>query len=319
MNRGEFAIFLKHLKDANDNKQDIDAIVKEHEHRNVYIYNDGCFKKIFASEKNIALTTDLINACLNLVGADRIANPRLVNPYIPGELGYKSNEPDLVLFNDRENGPRDRISLDVQHDGSKIFNDRLVLYVARHTSNMVPSGENAKLDNLNLISFQLFDAYPWKISKNYRHTVQLRNQEQQLFFEKQTITLIEVRKFLKHAQTFANDTSRLAQWLRAIDTLNREADFSEFSSDPIFRVLQNEVRLCNFSSGYLLKDGLKVTDLAYATYIGEERKAMQIARNLLAMGDSVEKICKVTGLYKKDVLELMNPPDEDDEEEDINL
>lgn len=62
-----------------------------------------------------------------------------------------------------------------------------------------------------------------------------------------------------------------------------------------------------------------MTDLAYATYIGEERKAMQIARNLLAMGDSVEKICKVTGLYKKDVLELMNPPDEDDKEEDINL
>lgn len=182
MEREEFAIFLKHLKEASDRKQDIDAIVKEHEHRNVYIYNDGCFKKIFASEKNIALTTDLINACLNLIGADRIANPRLVNPYIPGELGYKSNEPDLVLFNDRENGPRDRISLDVQHDGSKIFNDRLVLYVARHTSNMVPSGENAKLDNLNLISFQLFDAYPWKISKNYRHTVQLRNQEQQLFF-----------------------------------------------------------------------------------------------------------------------------------------
>ena len=235
MEREEFAKFLKHLKEASDRKQDIDAIVKEHEHRNVYIYNDGCFKKIFASEKNIALTTDLVNACLNL------------------------------------------------------------------------------------ISFQLFDAYPWKISKNYRHTVQLRNQEQQLFFEKQTITLIEVRKFLKHAQTFANDTSRLAQWLRAIDTLNREADFSEFSSDPIFRVLQNEVRLCNFSSGYLLKDGLKVTDLAYERYIGEERKAMQIARNLLAMGDSVEKICKVTGLYKKDVLELMNPPDEDDEEEDINL
>ncbi len=43
------------------------------------------------------------------------------------------------------------------------------------------------------------------------------------------------------------DKSRIAQWLRAIDTLNREADFSEFAGDPVFRVLQNEVKMCNFS------------------------------------------------------------------------
>ena len=66
MIRDEFAHFLKKLKTANDNEQDIDAIVKEYEHRNVYFYNDGCIKKILASEKNLTLTTDLINAALNL-------------------------------------------------------------------------------------------------------------------------------------------------------------------------------------------------------------------------------------------------------------
>ena len=74
MTREEFAIFLKKLKTANDNGQDIGAIVKEHEHRNVYFYNDGSIKKILASEKNLMLTTDLINAALNLVGSDRIEN-----------------------------------------------------------------------------------------------------------------------------------------------------------------------------------------------------------------------------------------------------
>ena len=111
MTREEFANFLKQLKTANDSGQDIDAIVKEHEHRNVYFYNDGCIKKILASEKNLMLTTDLINAALNLVGSDRIENPQLVNPFIPGELGYRSVEPDLLLTNDRGTGvPRDRIS-----------------------------------------------------------------------------------------------------------------------------------------------------------------------------------------------------------------
>lgn len=69
MTREEFANFLTRLKTAKEAGQDLDAIVKEHEHRNVYFYNDACIKKILASEKNISLTTDLINAALNLIGA----------------------------------------------------------------------------------------------------------------------------------------------------------------------------------------------------------------------------------------------------------
>ena len=243
MTREEFAVFQHKLKNADDNGLNLDAIVKEYEHRNVYFYNDGCIKKILASEKNLLLTTDLLNAALNLVGSDRIENPKLVNPYIPGELGYRSVEPDLLLTNDRgESIPRDRISIDVQHENNdSLFNDRLVLYVARLTSSMEKAGKFTRLENLHVVSFQFFDAF--KGSPNYRHKVQLRNQEQRVYFERQTVTLIEVNKFLKQKEKFEGDNSRIAQWLRAIDTLNREADFSEFATDPVFKVLQNEVKL----------------------------------------------------------------------------
>ena len=278
MIREEFNEFLKELKAAKENKQDIDAIVKKHEHRNVYVYNDACFKKIFADERNIALTKDLVNACLNLVGSDCIANAKLTNPYIPGELGYKSNEPDIVLVNERSDGePCDRISIEVQHKGRKIYSDRLVLYVARHTSKMAPSGEAAKLENLNLISFQFTDAYPWRLSREYRHRVQLYNQQMLLYYDQLAITVVEVNKFFKHAESFATDCSRLAQWLRAIDTLNREADFSGFSSDPIFKVLQEEVKLSNFSSRYLMTDEMKSIDRAMYKFMEREK----VARNLL--------------------------------------
>ncbi|WP_295678424.1 hypothetical protein [uncultured Fibrobacter sp.] len=53
MIREEFAEFLKELRKINDNGGDIDTFVKKHEHRNVYFYNDGCIKKILASEKNL--------------------------------------------------------------------------------------------------------------------------------------------------------------------------------------------------------------------------------------------------------------------------
>jgi len=289
MIREEFAQFLKKLKTANDNGQDIDAIVKENEHRNVYFYNDGCIKKILASEKNLTLTTDLINAALNLVGSDRIENPQLVNPYVPGELGYRSVEPDLLLTNDRGTGvPRDRISIDVQHENNdSLYSDRLVLYVARLTGSMEKQGDFTPLENLHVVSFQFFDAF--KGSPNYLHTVQLRNQEQRVYFERQTVTLVEVNKFLKHAEQFAGDRSRIAQWLRAIDTLNREADFSEFAGDPVFRVLQNEVKLCNFSAGYMLSNIMKDIDKSYWEYGAARKKAKEVAKNLLLDGDSVEK------------------------------
>jgi len=300
MIREEFAEFLKELRKINDNGGDVDAFVKEHEHKNVYFYNDGCIKKILASEKNLVLTTDLVNAALGLIGTDRIENPKLVNPFIPGELGYRSVEPDILLTNDRDGDvPRDRISIEVQHeDNNSLFKDRLVLYVARLTSNMARKGKTPRLENLNVVSFLFFDAF--SESANYRHTVQLRNQEQQVYFDRQTVTLIEVEKFFKDAQRFVGDNSRIAQWLRAIDTLNRNADFSEFANDPIFRLLQNEVKLCNFSSRYLMTVDMSDFDRAVAEYSTK----LEIAKGLLKDGVPIEIIVRNTGLSEKTIREL---------------
>ena len=299
MNREEFAQFLGKLREINNNGGDVDAFVKEHEHRNVYFYNDGCIKKILASEQNLMLTTDLVNAALGLIGSDCIMNPKLVNPFIPGELGYHDINPDIGLINDRgKDAPRDRISIEVQHNMEKFYRDRLVLYVARITSNMVKSGNAYQLENLNVVSFQFFNAFPE--SANYRHTVQLKNQEQQVYFDKQTVTLIEVEKFLNKARDFAGDTSRLAQWLRAIDTLNREADISEFANDPVFRLLQNEVKLCNFSSRYLMTVDMSDFDRAVARHEAKE----EIAKKMRDKGADISFIAETTGLSEKTIREL---------------
>lgn len=126
------------------------------------------------------------------------------------------------------------------------------------------------------------------------------------------MTLVEVNKFLKHTEQFAGDRSRIAQWLRAIDTLNREADFSEFASDPVFRVLQNEVKLCNFSARYMLSNMMKDIDKSYWEYGAARKKAKEVARNLLLDGDSVEKVARNTGLPQSTVLELKKEIDSPD-------
>ena len=303
MDRKQFAEFIKMLKDANERGEDVDVIMKAHEHENAYIYNDGVFKKIFASEENIALTTDLVNASLDLFGSDCISHPRIVNPFVPGDTGNGSVEPDIMLVNDRGKGlPRDRISIDVQHNSNTLYPARLVLYVSRITSNMVKRGNPPLLENLNVVSFQFFDAFPK--SRNYRHTVQLRNQEDMLYFDMQTMTIIEVKKFLEHAEAYADDNSRLAQWLRAIDTLNREADFSEFSQDPVFRVLQNAVKMYNFSARYLMTVDMSDVDRAMEKYEAALEKSKEIAKALLDQGVSMDVVQKATNLPEKVILSL---------------
>lgn len=50
--------------------------------------------------------------------------------------------------------------------------------------------------------------------------MRLKNQENEEFYKKQTITLVEIPKFLKG--NYHSDNSMLAQWLRVIDGLNNE-------------------------------------------------------------------------------------------------
>ncbi|MCI6437114.1 hypothetical protein, partial [Fibrobacter sp.] len=110
-----------------------------------------------------------------------------------------------------------------------------------------------------------------------------------------------VNKFLKQKEKFEGDNSRIAQWLRAIDTLNREADFSEFAADPVFKVLQNEVKLCNFSARYMRTAIMKDFDDARIAY----NKAREIAKMLLEQGKlSVAEISAVTKLSEKEISEL---------------
>jgi len=153
-----------------------------------------------------------------------------------------------------------------------------------------------------VVSFQFFDAF--KESPNYRHTVQLRNQEQRVYFDRQTVTLIEVNKFLRRKEKFAGDNSRIAQWLRAIDALNREVNFSEFATDPVFKVLQNEVKLCNFSARYMLSTMMRDVEQATWEYCGGLKKAREIAKEMRDMGEPIEKIRSYTKLSEKEIREL---------------
>ena len=83
-------------------------------------------------------------------------------------------------------------------------------------------------------------------------------------------------------------------------TFNRETDFSEFAADPIFKVLQNEVKLCNFSARYMRCELMKDFDEARLKY----NVAREIAKKMRDKGELMEKIRSYTDLSEKEILEL---------------
>ncbi|OWV12204.1 PD-(D/E)XK nuclease family transposase [Fibrobacter sp. UWB5] len=128
-----------------------------------------------------------ISACIESIS---FVNPAIVAPF------SKNITSDIVA----EDQHLDRIVLEVQHVCGDSYRDRLVLYTAKHTVASRVKGEDYKLRNLNLISLQMFNGFPE--SSNYRHTIRLKNQDNEVYFDKQTITLVEIPKLCIFTEEF---------------------------------------------------------------------------------------------------------------------
>ena len=165
----------------------------------------------------------------------------------------------------------------------------------------------------------MFVGFPeWE---NYLHTIRLKNQDNEVFYKKQTITLVEVPKFLKGG--FESDNSRFAQWLRVFDGLNNERPVPVPEGSQ-FALLQKKAELSKFTEEFLVSEAMKMSDREYELYVekkharaegleegraegreeGADNKAREMAASMLAEGDSVEKVVRISKLTEADVLAI---------------
>ena len=332
MNKTQYAEMLKDISETHKSGGDISACIAKYNrlYKYVYVYNDNIFKLLFGTPENESITVDFLNAALKLDGGDCIEKVTFVNPALPEAFG-KSITSDVVALDQRQ----DRVVLEVQHVEHDSFNSRLVLYAAKHTIASRVKGDDYKLRNLNVISLQMFDGFPE--SRNYRHCIQFKNQDNEVFYEKETITLVEIPKFLK--RKYEKDFSRLALWLRVFDGLNNECpvDVPEGSQ---YALLQEKAKLSIFTENFLVSEAMKMSDHNYELYVekknaraeglaegraegrvegraegraegrvegrveGRNDERTAVALDMLADNEPIEKIVKYSHLPESRVLEL---------------
>lgn len=317
MNRHQYAEMLKHINQVRIERGDTHACIAEYvkRYRFAYVYNDSVFKKIFGNPENEKMSCAFLNAILKLDGPDCITRLGFIDPTVPGGPFVKTITSDLVACDQRA----DRIVIEVQHRYDSTYKDRLVFYTARHTSQNRMPGDFYCLRNLNFIALQMFDTFP--DSPKYRHTVQLKNQDNEVFFEKETLTIVEISKFCKGTYEF--DDSRLASWLRLIESINNEEE-CDSRGNPLVECLQKSAKLCNFSEDYLLTEAKNMTDIDYEKYIerkearaeghaeglaeglaeGRLEARKEMAKSLKNIGLELSVIVETTGLSEKEIAGL---------------
>ena len=311
---------LKDISETSKNGGDVSACIAKYRkiYNYVYIYNDNIFKLLFGTRENEPIAVDFLNAVLKLDGGDCIEHVTFVDPSLPDAFA-KSITSDIVALDQRQ----DRIVLEVQHVGGESFKGRLVYYASKHTIASRVKCDDYKFHNLNLISLQMFDGFP--DSPNYRHCVRFKNDENVVYYDKETITLVEVPKFLENK--YETDNSRLAQWLRVFDGLNNECPVP-VPEGSHFALLQEKAKLSIFTEEYLVSEAKKMADRNYELYVekkqaraeghaegkaegraegrveGRDDERTVVALDMLADNKPIEEIVKYSHLSMEKVLEL---------------
>ena len=316
MNKEQYAEMLKEISETSKIGGSVSACIAKYKkiYNYVYIYNDNIFKLLFGTRENEPLAVDLLNAVLKLDGDDCIEHLTFVDPSLPDAFA-KSITSDIVALDQRE----DRIVLEVQHIDDDTFKGRLVYYSSKHVIAGRVKGDNYNLRNLNLVSLQMFDGYPE--SPNYRHCIRFRNEENEVFYDKETITLVEIPKFLR--KKYKADNSRLAQWLRVFDGINNESPVA-VPEGSHFAQLQEKAKLCNFTEEFLVSEAMRMSDHDYELYVekkharaeghaeglaegraeGRDDERTLVALDMLADNKPIEEIVKYSHLSMEKVLEL---------------
>ena len=110
--------------------------------------------------------------------------------------------------------------------------------------------------------------------------MRLKNQENEEFYKKQTITLVEIPKFLNGK--YLSDNSMLAQWLRVIDGLNNERPLP-VPEGSMFAHLHECAKLSIFTEDFLISEAKNMSDRNYELYVEKKRSRAEGEANVLGV------------------------------------
>lgn len=206
----------------------------------INLLTDFGFKRVFGTEPNKALLVDFLNTLLPSYHKIK-------------ELTYKSNEnlgstpldrkAIFDIYCQGENG--ERFIVEIQKAKQNFFKDRSVYYATFPIQEQALKGDwNYKLTPVYTVGVLDFIFEEHKNEETFIHTVELKNQNCDVFYEKLKFVYLELPKFTK---TLEQLDSHLEKWLFLLKHLPDLNEPPQSLQESIFDRLFEVAEIANFS------------------------------------------------------------------------
>ncbi len=201
---------------------------------------DFGFKKLFGEEPNKDLLIDFLNQILPPVHQIKDLT------YTKNEhLGNNSSERKAIFDLYCKSNAGEKFIVEVQKAKQNFFKDRSIYYSTFPIQEQAQTGDwNFKLTPVYTIGILDFIFEEHKDSTELLHTVKLKNQRNNLFYDKLTYVYIELPKFKKTATELE---TKFDKWLYIFRHLSNLQDRPAALQERIFEKLFKAASIATFS------------------------------------------------------------------------
>jgi len=286
-----------------------DKVVSFMESKYISPFTDFGFKKLFGEEGNKNLLVSFLNDLLpiknKIVDISFKENQQLGDDFLSRSAVY-----DIFCEDEKNN----QFIVEMQNARQTYFRDRAVFYSTFPIREQAKKGLwNFKLKEVycvGLLGFNLDDTptEDEEVIWEYIHTVNLKDPNNKLFYNKLTYLFIELPRFDKKETEIK---THFEKWMYFLKNLDNFDNIPAILQEEVFEEAFKVAEIANYtpdqrreyeSSLKSYRDNINVIETAREE--GREERTVEIARNLLFAGTNIETIATVTGLTKQDIEKL---------------
>ena len=283
-------------------------------------FTDFGFKKIFGEEASKFLLIDFLN---NLLPESKIVDLTFKNKE---QLGKTEEDRKAVYDIYCENTNGEKIIVELQKAKQKYFKDRTICYASFPIQEQAEKGDwNYELKFVYCVGILDFKFNEEKQTLGeVIHTVELKDQNNQVFYDKLKFVYLEMPHFNKTENELQ---TRLDKWLYFIKHLENFQNIPEIFKDEIFVKAFEKAEIAKYTererieyeeSLKVYRDLKGVIDTAFdegkiegkvegkieGKIEGKVERNFEVAKTLKENGISMEIIIKSTGLSKEQIDKL---------------
>jgi predicted transposase/invertase (TIGR01784 family) len=266
-------------------------------------FTDYGFKRLFGEELNKDLLLDFLNELLK----EEQGQIKDLTYLKTEQLGATEIDRKAIFDLYCENEKGEKFIVELQKTKQNFFKDRTVYYstfpIREQSKRADWDYELKAIYTIAILDF-VFDADKAEPNK-FRYDVKLTDIDtKKVFYDKLTFIYLEMPKFDKSVDELE---TRFDKWLYVIKNLNKLDRIPDKLREQIFDKLFETAEIARFTQDQMrsYEDSLKYyRDLKNSLDTAKEDGKIEVAKNLLKIGVSVDIISKSTGLSETQIKNL---------------